>query len=274
MSDAPMFGPGSMTWRISREAAVLLGGRRALLMQLAHPLVAAAVNDHSRFTSDRVGRLLRTLRASFEMVFGDPDTSAGAIERVARTHASVSGVLAQDAGPYLAGTRYSAEDPELLMWVHATLIDTALAFYSRFVAPLSDDEIARYLHESAVAAEMIGIPPGMVPKTGSGLASYLDEMMSERLFVTEVARSLAHHLMHPLPSAPFASSLERLNIITIGTLPSPLREGYGFGWGRAGQIALRALTLAMSTAVRMSPPMVRWVPQAREAALRERLLGA
>src|SRR5205085_5742513 len=117
MSDAGLFGPGSLTWRVNREGVLLLGGGRALLLQVAHPLVAAGVAQHSNYREDPFGRLFRTLDTVTTIVFGATPDAHEAAARLRRIHERVKGV-ADD------GTPYQATDHDLIMWVHATLVDT------------------------------------------------------------------------------------------------------------------------------------------------------
>jgi len=121
-------GPGSISWRVNREAALLLGGGRALLMQVAHPLVAAGVAEHSDFQRDPLARLNRTMELSLALTFGSREEVRAAARQINRTHERVSGI------------GYQALDPELLLWVHATLIDSALLSYRTFVGPLTTAE--------------------------------------------------------------------------------------------------------------------------------------
>jgi uncharacterized protein (DUF2236 family) len=118
------FTPGDVIWGVHRELALLLGAGRALLLQLAHPLIAAGVQEHSDFSRDPLGRLARTLEPMYALIFGTPAASASAAAQMRRAHAPVRGVLREATGAYPAGTVYDAADP-LLPVVHATLIDTA-----------------------------------------------------------------------------------------------------------------------------------------------------
>ena len=161
-----LFGPDSVAWRVDREVIVLAGGSCALLMQAAHPVVAAGVDEHSSYATDPFGRLRRTLTSSFDVVFGTRSRADAAIRRVNAIHAAVRGQLPD-------GAAYSAADPEALLWVHATLVDTALRIYSRFVGPLSADEERRYLLEAAEVAERLG-RAARRPALGSARAARLD----------------------------------------------------------------------------------------------------
>lgn len=122
-----IFGPGSMTWRIDREAITFLGAGRALLLQLAHPWVAAAVAEHSRTFADPIGRFHRTFGVVFTMVFGSLDAALTAARHLHRRHTMIVGRLPDAIGPFESGSLYRANEVAALRWVHATLVDTALA---------------------------------------------------------------------------------------------------------------------------------------------------
>src|SRR5262245_35463255 len=146
-----LFGPQSLSWRVNRETALLLGGGRALLLQVAHPLVAAGVAAHSQFERAPLQRLWRTLDLTLTMVFGNAADAVAAVRQVERVHAHVRGRLAEAVGPFRRGTRYDANDPALLLWVHATLVDSALVAYERFVGPLSRTERSAFYDESTIS---------------------------------------------------------------------------------------------------------------------------
>src|SRR6266403_3392294 len=135
MVRAGLFREDSITRRVNRENILLLGGGRALLMQLAHPKVAAGVDDHSDFRTHPVRRLRRTIRMTMAIVFGDRETALAAARAVNGVHARVR------------GDDYQALDPQLLLWVHATLVDSALATYATFVQPLAESERDEFYQE-------------------------------------------------------------------------------------------------------------------------------
>src|SRR6267142_1934243 len=148
------------TWKLHREVVLLAGWGRGILLQLAHPMVAQGVADHSGFAEDswgRVGRLRRTLAAMLALTFGTPEESAGAAAAINRIHDRVHGQLAEGAGPFASSARYSAHDPALLAWVHATLVDTFLITYERFVAPLTPAERDRYCREAGTARPLVAL---------------------------------------------------------------------------------------------------------------------
>lgn len=161
--EAGIFGPGSMLWRVDREAAVFLGAGRALLLQLAHPWVAAGVAGHSRTLADPVGRFHRTFDATFTLVFGTLDQALGAARALHRRHAAIRGVLPEGAGGFDAGSPYRANDVAALRWVWATLTETALWAHDLLLPPLTGAERERYYADSMLFAALFGIPRAALP---------------------------------------------------------------------------------------------------------------
>src|SRR4029453_15542064 len=144
-----VFGPRSITWQVDREAAIFLGAGRALLLQLAHPWVAAAVEQHSDTFANPIGRFHRTFSTVFTMVFGSLDQSPDAAPPPHRRHAAIRGTLPSEAGPFPAGSSYRANEISALNWVHATLWETALVAYALVLPALREDERERYLPSAA-----------------------------------------------------------------------------------------------------------------------------
>src|SRR6266478_3706682 len=221
-----------IAWKLHREVVLLAGWGRAILLQLAHPLVAQGVADHSGFAAEgwgRVRRLKRTLAAMLALTFGTPEESAGAAAAINRIHDRVNGRLAGAAGTFATSAQYSAHDPALLAWVHATLVDTFLITYERFVAPLTQAERDRYCLEATVSAPLLGMAPDALPRTGTELSARMERMLaSGELAVTDTARCLADEIVSralPWPARPLLA-LARLP--TVGLLPAPIREAYGF----------------------------------------------
>ena len=152
--DYGYYGPGSATWKIASEAAISLGGTRAVLMQIAHPLVAAGVFEHSRYMTDPFGRAEHTFVLGQMITFGSTTTTHDAARTINRLHKHVHGTLTDRAGAYRNGTPYTARDPELLLWVHATLIDTILYTYPLLIGPLNQQEQEQYYQESKTLASL------------------------------------------------------------------------------------------------------------------------
>jgi uncharacterized protein (DUF2236 family) len=264
-------------WKLQREVVLLAGWGRAILLQIAHPLVAQGVADHSGFSSERwarVGRLKRTIRAMLALTFGTPEESAAAAAGINRIHDRVHGQLSQPAGAFASGSGYSAHDPALLAWVHVTLVDTFLLTYERFVAPLTPAERDRYCLEATVSAPLLGIAPDALPRTAAELSACMDRMLAGgEIAVTDTARRLADEVVSrglPWPARPLLA-LARLP--TVGLLPAPIRDAYGFEWTPRQERALRVLSTATRRSVALLPPLLRHWPAARRAARRERTVG-
>jgi uncharacterized protein (DUF2236 family) len=258
---AGLFGPGSVAWHVDREVIVLAGGSCALLMQAAHPVVAAGVVEHSTYATDPFGRLLRTLSSSFDVVFGTRSRAEATIRRVNAVHAAVSGRLP-------SGTPYSAADPEALLWVHATLIDTALRVYSRFVRPLSPEDERNYLLEASVVAERLGVPPAALPPDLPELRAWMAGMIEAgTVRVTPDARRIARTVLYPGGTVPRVA-WDAAHLISYATLPDPLRRQYGIRWSPARERGIERLAAITRRALPLVPAPLRFVPHARTAERR------
>jgi uncharacterized protein (DUF2236 family) len=194
-SSAGVFGPDSVTWRIDREAAVFLGAGRALLLQLAHPWVAAAITEHSRTLADPIGRFHQTFNIVFTMVFGTTGQALTAARALHRRHEAIAGILTEGAGAFPAGSSYRANNVAALRWVYATLIDSALVAHQLVRPPLSNDERQRYYSESRLFAALFGIPQHALPESWVGFADYFANMIgSDIMAVGNAARRIAAEL--------------------------------------------------------------------------------
>lgn len=265
-------GAGSVAWRVNGERVVLLGWGRAILLQLAHPLVAAGVAEHSHFQTAplaRLARLNRTLQAMLTLTFGTPAEAARVARHIDGLHGRISGTLGADTGDLAAGTRYSARDPALLLWVHATFADTALRTYEMFVRPLSAAERDRYCAEASTIAPLFNIPPGVLPTTHAELQTYLAAMLaSERIAVGAAARGMTRSLLAPLGPPPLRPLEALLQLPIVGLLPPHLRAAYGLPWcARRARVLHRWAALSRRLHPWLPAVATRW-PLARQAARR------
>jgi uncharacterized protein (DUF2236 family) len=262
-----------ISWTIHREAVLLLGWGRAILMQLAHPLVARGVAEHSGFRSEAFGgwrRLHRTLGAMLALTFGDDEQARRAAAGINAIHERVHGTLPRAQGAFAEGTPYSACDPALLGWVHATLVDSFLLTYETYVRSLSPAQRDAYCLESAGIEGRLRIPAGSLPRDVAALDAYVSaRLRSGDIHVTDTARDLARGILHPPRSAPLWPALAVLRLSTVGLLPPALREAYGFAWSPRRAAALRASTVAIRGLLPLVPPLVRHWSTAR-AAIRRR----
>jgi uncharacterized protein (DUF2236 family) len=225
----------------------VVGGGRALLMQLAHPSVARAVADHSDFQADPLARLRATLEATSTIVFGTD-------EEASKVAGAIRAVHDRAVGP-----GYCANDPALLCWVNATLTDTAMRVYRDLVGRLTDADAARYYDESTRVAEILGCPRDQQPADLAEFRAYVREMI-DKVEVTDVARRMGHSVLHPRLPLVAEPPLALFRFITVGMLPRRLREQYGLRWDGRRKLVLRAGTTATRTMLTMVPPPIRHAP--------------
>lgn len=254
-SSVGVFDRRSALRRVNAESVLILGSGRALLMQIAHPQVAAGVAEHSRFRTDRLGRLLRTLRPVYAISFGSTAQAEAAARRVRGAHDRV------------VGAGYRAQDPALLLWVHSTLVDTALVMYDRFVRPLNEETRERYYRETLVMAGLWGLPAEALPPTYAKLQTYMAQQVAT-LEISPAAKELAHGIFRPQPLH-LAPALLLARELTSGLLPTRLRTEFGLEWSPARAAALevvsglsRALLPKLPRAWRRPPALLLPVPTA------------
>jgi len=257
--DPGLFGPASLAWTINAESILLLGGGRALLMQVAHPMVAAGVADHSDFTIAPFDRLWRTVDTALTVIFGDSAQWRSAVERVHRIHTGVGGER--------AGAPYSALDPELLLWVHATLVDSSIEAYHRLVRPMPLGVRERYYAEMRRMGTAFGVPDELHPPTYPDFRSYLARSMSA-LEIGDECRAVARRVLYPpaprvLWPAGIASGL-----LSVGLLPPPIRSGLGLRWNRGTQELFTVAAAVVRSTLPLLPDRVRRWPHARLAEQR------
>ena len=260
--DPGLFGPGSEAWRLDREATLLLGaGPRALLLQIAHPSVAAGVAEHSDFRADPWRRLDGTLRSYLRIIYGSTAAARAEIQRLNELHRGIRG----------AG--YRARDPVLSMWVHATLVDSTMAAYDAWLEPLPRERAARFYAEMWPIAAAFGVPVKLNPPNLHAFEVYLAEQLSPGgpVQVGDTARELAEVILHPPLPAPFGglpvptASYDWALWPSLGLLPASVREGYGFAWGPREQLVSRWLVGTWRAWRPWLPEGFRQMPQALAA---------
>ena len=255
---AGFFGPNSLTWQISRERALYLGGMRALLMQVAAPGVARGVAEHSDFREAPLHRGFNTFAAVNALVFG---TREDALRAAARTHAIHGRV--QGAG-------YTADDPRLLLWVHATLVDTTM-FVHRLVFrgrhARSHAEWVDAYEQTKTFAQLFGVPYSMLPATLEDFDQYMrDTLASDLIEVTPAAIDIKNAL---LGATPFLKLTAPTNYVAAAAmLPPSLREAYGLRLSLPVRLAFGAIVGSARTITPRLPASVRYVPEYRQAMAR------
>jgi len=266
--DPGLYGPASEAWRLNREAMLLLGaGPRALLLQLAHPSVAAGVADHSDFRTDPWARLAGTLRSYLTIVYGTTRTARAEVRRLNALHRDIT------------GPGYTARDPDLSLWVHATLVESTIAVADAWLEPMSRDRRAAYYLETRPVGRAFGVPDGLLPADIDAFEAYVASMLapSGPVHPTPMARELAHVVLHP-PLAPLAPWLgvvpHGLYAWTlwpsVGLLPGSVREEYRLSWGTRERLVSAWLVAGWRAWRPLLPVSFRQMPKALAADRRMR----
>ena len=224
------FTDRSMLRIVHRERAIALSGPRALLMQAAHPLAVKGLLAHSTAMDEPYDRLARTAQVLGAIGFGSREDADAVTRRVRAMHRRVSGSIDEPVGRFPAGTSYRADQPDLLLWVLFTLVDSGMVVYRKYVRSLSRAEEAAYWEDYKVVGELFGLRRADMPDTLADLHDYRREMLEgDTLHVTDWARRRARKIVLE-PPVPWMARplLEAANFITIALLPDKVRDGYGF----------------------------------------------
>jgi uncharacterized protein (DUF2236 family) len=264
---SPLAG-ADITRRVNAERLALLGWGRAILLQLAHPLIAAGVYEHSAFRAGArvaASRLHATVHAMLALTFGTGAERDAALQAIRTIHQRVHGHLPAAVGPFPAGARYSAEDPALVEWVHVTLLESVPLVYDLFVAPLSEAERDAYCDEAAWVAIALGARPAEVPRSWAEARARLEHGYGSGVIVVgpqahELSRSIiAPGLGRLMPPAGWLNRL-----VTIGLLPPHIREQYGLRWSAREQRTLDRVVPALRAVRRVLPERLALWPHARQ----------
>jgi len=263
--DTGYFGPDSVSWNVHKEVTVLFGGARALLMQAAHPLVVAGANQTAMYERNPWKRLQRTLILTYTMTFGTRAEAEGAAEKINDVHTRINGTDS------ITGKRYDALDPELLLYVHACLVDSALLFERLTVGKLDDAGRQRFHEEQMLAAELCLVPREMIPPTVPALSAWLADFEDRGdLMVTEGARKVLNLFLDPPQEAEWRPILRGVSRLAYGTLPAGIREMYGLPFGPVKEAAMSATFPMIRAARPLLPPKFRYIAPYQDHLLRER----
>ena len=241
MPPAGYFTDDSMLRRVQREHAVALGGPRALLMQATHPVAFDGFFALTSALTDPYARLQRTANVLNAISFGTREEADAATRRVRAIHRRIKGTLKEPAGRFPAGTPWAADDPALLLWILATLVDSNLLVYQRYVRPLTRDERQAYWEDFKIVGKLFALRKRDMPETIEDFEAYMEGMLrSGDLYVSERARELAIDIVMRPPLPPVMLPVrELINQVTVGLLPTEIRRLYGFRWDPARAAALR-----------------------------------
>ena len=263
------FPADSMVRRLHRERLVLFSGVRALLMQACDPLAVVGFERHSIIFDDPQLRLQRTDERMSRIYFGSREEAARTGRIVHAMHRRVKGKTPEEYGPIPKGTPYAASDPELGLWVLATLADSAVVYYERIFGGLGAGERERYWREYRQVGELLGLPSDSMPATYSGLKEYIDGRLGDgSLWISDDRREQAERMILEPPWSGWARTAatpltETIRLISTGLLPPEVRRLFGFSWDPAREALLRSTLLQLRVGARFWPDAVRLHPAAR-----------
>ncbi|MHA7190129.1 oxygenase MpaB family protein [Arthrobacter sp. MDT2-16] len=258
--DAGLFGPHSTAWRIARERLIVAGGPAALLLQVAHPLVAEGVRAHSGFADDPLRRLRGTLDAVLTVTFGDRTQVQAAAGYVERRHRPVRGTLPVEGGGIPAGTPYSATDPDLTLWVFSTLVWTALEVTDAFHRPAPAEERDAYYRDMRRLARLFAVPDEVLPEDYAALDRYVARQVRTTLDVGAAAKQIARQVLAPEPPLVPRPLRSVPAVLAAGVLPPVLRDAYGLPWRRRERAVFAVVRRAARLAVPLLPARIRYWP--------------
>jgi uncharacterized protein (DUF2236 family) len=220
-ADEGLFGPRSLVWRVHRDRSFPLAGMRSLMVQALHPLAMAGVAEHSDWRRDPFGRLAATSSYVLTVTYGDTASANALAARVRALHTHVRGT------DPVTGLAYTAEDPALLLWVHAGIVDSNVNVVQRYGRGLDAAEADRYVAEMVPFAEIVGVPSEVVPTSVDALREYIESV--DLLQATPAAREAIGVVLDPLDLSDELRELwHDLGQVAIGTLPDWARSMYGF----------------------------------------------
>lgn len=242
---AGLFDDHSMIRRVHRERAVMLHGARTLLMQAAHPLAFRGFwsTTSAQEPAEAYPRLQRTAEAMATAVYGSAADAEAMGERVRGIHARMRGHLAEDAGPWPAGTPWRADDPELLLWILAALVDSAMVVHDRFVRPLRHEEREAFWRDYREVGRLFGLAPDDMPRTVRAFDAYVaGTLASDRIEVMPEAREAGRRIVlaPPVPLA-LRPAILAVNEVTTSLLPPKVRRGFGLRRDPGRDLAVRAV---------------------------------
>jgi uncharacterized protein (DUF2236 family) len=267
---AGIFGPSSISWKVNRESALFLGAGRAALLQLAHPWVAAALHQHSSLRTDPLARFHNTFRVVFTMVFGTLEQALASSRHLYQLHTRITGQLPESVAPYPQGAPYEANEVKALLWVYATLVESALLAYDSVLPPLSSNERESYYAESKTMAALFGIPAIALPADWSEFEAYNRAMWtSDTLGVNALSRDMAHRVLHGRGS--WVPVPHWYRALTTAWMPGRLRDEFSLPYAKREQDAVAIVSGWLPRVYRRLPATLRFVGPYQEA--RARLLG-
>lgn len=262
-----IFGPSSISWKINRESALFLGAGRASLLQLAHPWVATALDQHSNLRSDPLARFHNTFKVVFTTIFGRLPQALSASQSLYDLHTHIQGHLPASVGAFPGGSHYQANDVDALRWVFATLVESAMLAHESVLPPLSAVEKENYYRESKKLAMLFGLAPGVLPTDWAAFETYNRQMWaSDTLAVNSLAREMAHRILRGRGS--WVPVPHWYRALTAAWMPDRLRSAFALPYGDQEQRAAENALRWLPRVYRKLPASLRYVGPYHEACAR------
>jgi uncharacterized protein (DUF2236 family) len=258
-ADPFLFGPESEMWRVNRERCGLIYGPAAAILQLAHPRIAQGVSDHSNFRHDTLGRLRRTLASTNQIAFGRTSQAEAVGERVAARHRKVRGTVLTDVG----GERtYSAFEPELLLWVLATLITAAINGYELIHGELCIARKEAFYRDMCRFGTYFGVAESLSPKNWSAFEAYYTSIVEGELLGSHrICGELARAVVHPQDTFAAGALGRTIDFVVIETLPPQVRERLGLKSTISTRFRMRLARGVLPKIFPALPPKIRFYPE-------------
>lgn len=246
-----VFGPDSWMWEITRHTLVFAAGMgRRITLQVAHPWVTSAIDQHSKVRANAAGRARRTYHIVFQMIYGNLEQALKAAEIAHRVHAKIEGPVDNGSAVHESGSHYRANEAHAMLWIHTTMWDTFARLYQLFVRPMTPAELEAYYQETRRFAWLFGIPDEVLPPSWQALQTYFNDMVTgDELVVSTSTRQLAEFVLkspHKFANIP----IQWIKTMTIGLYPEKLRTAYGW----------ESDTAAFADAIQWGKRLQTWLP--------------
>jgi uncharacterized protein (DUF2236 family) len=258
-ADPFLFAPKSEMWRVNRERCGLIYGPAAAILQLAHPRIAQGVYDHSNFRYDTLGRLRRTLSSTNQIAFGRISQAEAVSEHVAARHREVRGTVSPGVG---GPPTYSAFEPDLLLWVLATLITAAINGYELIYGELPIARKEAFYRDMCRFGTYFGVPTSLSPKDWRAFDAYYTSMVEGELLGSHpMCGELAKAVIYPRDTIGAAVLGRAIDFVVIETLPPKVRERLGFQSTVSSRFRMRLARRALPKVFPALPAKVRFYPE-------------
>lgn len=266
-----IFGPHSQMWRINKYIAPgALGAGRALALQIAHPWITAGIDEHSITREDPLKRGRLTFKYILTMIYGNREQALQAARDVRRIHEAVKGRLPYDAGVFVNGSEYRANEEQAMIWVHATLWETLMLMYEQSIGPVSKADKEKYYQETKLFAYLFGIREEALPETWDDFLAYCEEMRTNgTLVVTPASKELQEFLYGVKGVGIFLwGPMQVMKVVTAANMPQDLNEGFGFGYGPVRNAMYKTMMWTSRVGHKVTPGFITKSPAHKEAVAR------